>query len=270
MKNLNIPKMTIEEMDKVQKELVNNIESRFKEIGKTVNLSYTEYGYNTERDIIINIYSNKYDYKRVSYVFDPTLNAETYVLGALSAIKEEGKFKEHIASPEEIYIIELLEATKCKGLYVLDGQLHSDNSDSTVDLSAIEEMHYNKVDSTITFIEDNGEKSSVNLATETIICVDINSSGLTQEEIANAEPITIEFINQVVKQWNGLNYWCFLELEDTTIYLLDKKTNSKTKLIDINNIESIIFKDKTLFVSFIKEDEHGFNCLELNESGIDY
>lgn len=253
MKNLNKKTMTIEEMDSIQKDLVDKIQSKFKELGYKVDMSYTGLGYNVERDIIIKVYVDKYNYKEVSYIFNPLLSAEVYVAGALDAIKEEGKFKEHTATPEEIYMVELLESLRCKDLYVYEGILNSINCCDTVDLSSVEEMHYNKVEATITFIEDSGQKIIVNLATETITGIDAN-----------------ELVEEEITKWNRLNLWCSLKVENNTLFLLDNETNNKNELIIIDDIESINLKDKALFVNFMEEDENGFNSFTINEVGIEY
>lgn len=165
-------KLTVEEMDKLQKDLVDNIKKELDLIGLKNNLSYYGIKTESERGIIIKIYDdkeNRYNYKEVSYQFNPEIEAKYYVESALSNINNiKGEFKQYIATAEEIYTHELLKACNCKELYIIDGELHSDNSEYIVDLTSIESLEYNKVDATIKFVEDSEEVTIVNLATQTI------------------------------------------------------------------------------------------------------
>jgi hypothetical protein len=164
--------LSTEKLDQLQKEMVKAIQDSLKGMNINSTVSYTGVGHKpTERSLGICVYKDKYNYMEMSYVFDPELTAEDYCNVISSAIAK-GNCIERIASPEQIYITEIIEATKCKHLYIWDRELRSDNSVDTVDLTSIDSLNYSKSEAMITFVEDSGEKVVVDLAKETITWVE--------------------------------------------------------------------------------------------------
>jgi hypothetical protein len=161
-----------EKLDQLQKEMVKAIQDSLKVMNINSTVSYMGAGYkDVERSLCIHVYKDKYNYMEMSYVFDPELSVEDYCNGISSAIAK-GKYRERIASPEQIYITEIIEATKCKHLYILDRELRSDNSVDTVDLTSIDSLNYSKSEAMMTFVEDSSEKIIVDLAKETITWIE--------------------------------------------------------------------------------------------------
>ncbi|MBC2580844.1 hypothetical protein [Clostridium sp. DJ247] len=235
------------------RELENDLNTR-------IEISYCNEDYEGDKEFIVYIYSNKYDYKKVYLNYLEGISSTNEYFTAVKYALIQGEFYVHTASAEEKYIQEVLESTGVTNLYISDGCLCSTKNEcDDIGLDYIDSIKYNKAERMIeiTVIE---EKFKIDLVNETI----------TYREENNVESIAMDSINRVVDIWNKLNYWCSLGLKDDSIVLLDNESNNSGKIVDISNIDILNLKDNVVNIQFLKADEHGFDCCSINQYGIEY
>ncbi|SMC19403.1 hypothetical protein SAMN02745134_00820 [Clostridium acidisoli DSM 12555] len=247
----------MEKINQKQKELGNEISSKLTEIlGKKVEIGFV---LGEDKGFIFDIFDDKYDYKKIRLNYLKDIEINLYISYILDALKQE-KYEIHEPTAEERYVIDILEETGVENLYIIDGILCNVASEYEIDLSCVDALSYNRPECNI-YITSDEEQFYVDLVNEKI---EVLGEDISDDEV---ETITPEFLQKVSEAWNSLNYWCSLEFDDNFIYLYDKEHNKKTKLLAIDDIELIKFKNNEIDIDF-DEDENGFDCLSINKYGV--
>ncbi|AJA49549.1 hypothetical protein CPAST_c34880 [Clostridium pasteurianum DSM 525 = ATCC 6013] len=247
----------MEKINQQQKELGNEISSKLTEIlGKKVEVGFL---LGKDKGFIFDIFDDKYDYKKIQLNYLKDIESDLYISYILDALKQE-KYEFHESTPEERYVIDILEETKSENLYIIDGILCNIGNEYEIDLSCVDALSYNRPECNI-YITSDEEQFYIDLVNEKIEMLGEESY---EDEV---ETITPEFLQKVTDEWNSLNYWCSLEFDNNFIYLYDKEHNKKTELLAIDDIQLIRFKDNTIDIDF-DEDENGFDCLSIDRYGV--
>ncbi|QXE20032.1 hypothetical protein [Clostridium sp. 001] len=258
-KNKNVNKIKMSKwdlLDEEQKQIGKELEKLLKKKYDKVEMVYTNLGYETfKRGITVHIYQNDYDYKEINLKYPIDATNEEYFETVIYCMKNKKWNNEHIASPEEKYIIDILSELQGEELYIFDGYLYGNEYE--ISLNDVDYIANDKINNILEIYSDE-EKFEINLLDGTI----------ESEENDNAEPITVDFIEKVVEKFNKLNYWCKLFCDRDMIYIRDNGTNNIRELVAIDDIDYVSLKNKKLFVSH-NEDEHGFDSFTINKYGIE-
>lgn len=247
----------MEKINQQQKKLGNQISSKLTNmLGKKVEIGFV---LGQDKGFIFDIFDDKYDYKKIQLNYLKDIESDLYISYILDALQQE-KYELHESTPEERYIIDILEETGIENLYIIDGILCNAGNEYEIDLSCVEQLSYDRVECKMHIVSDE-EEFDIDLINEEIKML---GEELYDDEI---ETITPEFLQKVTDEWNSLNYWCSLEFDNNFIYLYDKEHNKKTELLAIDDIELIKFKDCTIDIDF-DEDENGFDCLSIDRYGV--
>lgn len=254
----------LKNVNQLQKEIGELVKERLSENlnGMKVEVSFINADYKTGKGYEFYVYhnNNNYDYKKVNVNYVENASVIDYALFVLESLTVNNNYIEHIASPEEKYISEILEATNVHKLFIIDGILYDSESDNSITLADIDEISYNIVDCKMV-ITDDDEIFTVDLVQEQI------TSNLYDEPVG--ETITADFIQKLVNEWNKLDMWCKLSNDRDVIYLKDKETGNVQELLGVDDIEMIKFSNNELFMEFDKE-KNGFTSLVINKNGIEY
>jgi hypothetical protein len=247
----------MEKINQQQKELGNEISSKLTEIlGKKVEIGFV---LGEDKEFIFDIFDDKYDYKKIQLNYLNNITSDEYISHILYLLQQE-KYEFHESTPEERYIIDILEETEIENLYIIDGILCNIGSEYEIDLSCVDELSYNRIECKMHIISDD-EEFDIDLINEEIKML---GEELSDDEV---ETITSEFLQKVTDEWNKLNYWCLLEFDNNFIYIIDKEHNKKTELLAIDDIELIKFKNNEIDIDF-DMDENGFDCLSIDRYGV--
>lgn len=114
--------------------------------------------------IVVYLYENKYDYLEVTMydkAFGKSLVPNDVVLKVAYRL-DDGFFIEHVASPIEVFMGELLEQYQCKRMYVNQGYLLSIDGDY-VELREIESITVNNNEKIVTLMDIFYLKIIINL-----------------------------------------------------------------------------------------------------------
>lgn len=129
------------------------------------------WSFSSNTEMLIYIYNNnsKYDYQKYALDYDDNNKDDSNYCSELIYQMLNGMFiNNHESSAEERYIQDILEETECKGLFILDGMLCDSNNEISVDLSAIDTLHYDRIGSQIIIINDGDDAYKIDLATKKI------------------------------------------------------------------------------------------------------
>ncbi|AKA70161.1 hypothetical protein [Clostridium scatologenes] len=266
MKNeLNVKQSQRETGNKIKEELSKYLQ------GMKVNVSYTNLNFKYGKGYTFYIYHNKnnYDYKKININYVEEIEIMDYVLFILECLNKNGKnIVEHISTAEEKYIIEILENTGVHNIYVFDGYLCDTKSDNQIDLSCIDSLNYDRVESKIEIVVDD-EEFLVDLVQEEIIWT--NEPDYDRE---NSETIDNDFMYKLCDKWNKIkNIWGILlySHEDECLKIKDNETGNINDLVGKDDINYVKFnpKENKIYIEY-DEDEYGFTGFELSTIGIEY
>ncbi|MBK5242069.1 hypothetical protein [Clostridium sp.] len=119
----------------------------------------------------LNIYVNDYDYNIMTVKVEDNIPEFEYLGRAIYLNSNHNKLDFHKASPEEIYIINLLKRHKNNDLYIMDNEVYSEKSEDTLCFVDIVDLCYNKKLNLLECIEASNEKVVINLNEGTINCI---------------------------------------------------------------------------------------------------
>lgn len=233
--------------------------------GAKVEVCYINLRYKKDRGYTFYIYSNQYDYRKITVNYVPGVTIENYtnfIIGCLN--NEDECVLNHVASSEEKYVVDIINRTNAENLYVIDGRLMGEGFEIGLD-DNVEYLSYNKLSGTLE-IQSAGEKFEIDLVKENIIFVN--------EYEPEAKPINNNFMHKVCNSWNQIKgIWAILLYsdEDECLRIKDIETGNITDLVGLDNINYIRLneREKKICVEYV-EDEHGFTGFELSLAGIEY
>jgi len=161
MEILNITKWEV--LDTKQKELGKQLKELLEKKYDKVEMVYSSLGCETDiRGLTVHMYSNEYDYKEISLKYPTEASVKEYYNAVVVCMDTKEWTREHNASPEEIYITELLKKHRCEDLYIRYNELSSNNVDSetTVYIDDICELKYYASDGKLV-VRESGEEDEV-------------------------------------------------------------------------------------------------------------
>lgn len=248
-------------LDREQLMIGGNIEKALQLQDKKVHISYTNLNYAKGKGYTIRIYENNYDFRQYNLNYISGSTVEEYI-NCINYMDKDKSYILHRSTADERYLIDIAEALEVNYYIDSDFLYIGDDMENAIDVTEIKELHYIKGKLCVFITNEDEEKIKLDLAREEIIYL--------EEEDDNTEPLTIDFIKNVVAEFNKLNYWCNLVFKDNGIYILHKESNNLQELIDIDNIDVISLKDNVLFIGFSDEDENGFTSCLIDKHGIQY
>ncbi|WP_035290954.1 hypothetical protein [Clostridium sp. KNHs214] len=167
MKNLRMTKWEL--LDKEQKELGMELKELLQKKYDRVEILQTNLGFETfSRGIGVNIYTNKYDYKEINLKYPCDATVKDYYKTVVYAIECEEWHREHNSSPEERFIIDLLENHGCKDMLVVFDELRSFKCDDTIAVDYISKISFDSETKQLEIKEENEGVFIVDLNEETI------------------------------------------------------------------------------------------------------
>lgn len=167
MKNLRMTKWEI--LDNEQKEIGMELKELLQKKYERVEILQANIGFETfSRGIGVNIYTNKYDYKEINLKYPTDATAQDYYETIVYAMECKKWNREHNSSPEERFIIDLLEKYECEDMTVVFDELRSFNSEDTIAVGYINNIKVDFGSKTMEIEEENEGVFIVDFNEETI------------------------------------------------------------------------------------------------------
>lgn len=154
-------------LDKQQKELGNELYKLLEEKYYKVEIAFVNINYETEdRGLVIYIYENDYDYRKISLKFIVDAEIRDYFYTVLNCVN---KYKLHTATAEEVYLHRLIKQYKLVDYYIIDGTLMNEGEE-IADLNTI--ISISKDEGKIV-ITDDCCRCVINLESGTYCCEEL-------------------------------------------------------------------------------------------------
>lgn len=140
-------------------EMAEELRKKFEEFKLKAEISYTT------DTIIVHWYVNDYDYRRMSFKYEPT-EEENYTVDDYFALiintfndhlkgKEKGYVREFKARPEKRFLIDLINHYNCDFMFIVGDDLHSDEFENGyVGIEDIVNYQYSPIGDELTIQED--------------------------------------------------------------------------------------------------------------------
>ncbi|WP_102400482.1 hypothetical protein [Haloimpatiens massiliensis] len=187
MKNLRMTKWEI--LDNEQKEIGMELKELLQKKYERVEILQANLGFETfSRGIGVNIYTNKYDYKEINLKYPcDDATAKDYYETVMYCLENKDWNREHNSSPEERFIIDLLEKYECEDMTVVFDELRSFNNEDTIAVDYISKISFDSETKQLEIEEEN----------EGVFIVDFNEETIEMIKCFDDEEESIE---QVKKQ----------------------------------------------------------------------
>jgi hypothetical protein len=168
-------------MENLQKQIANILKAKLeKQMNFTkIDISCVNLDSEEDKSYYIHLYSSDYNYKKVDLNYVEGFSSDKYITSIKNSLFD-GRYENHIATPEEIYVGELLRKYKTKGLYIFEGMLFTNDGRYEVSLSDVKYMNYSKKDGTLEFIEVSDECMEIDFINSTIKWINEESGEIGQ------------------------------------------------------------------------------------------
>lgn len=254
----------------LQKEIGIKIKEELSKKFMRVDIGFVNLDYKDGKGYVFYIYNFEdiYSYMKINVNFVQDAKVEDYVKFILDCIDKNKNLEIHEATPEERYIIQILEQTGVHDIYIFDGCLCNTKNDNEIDLSCVDELKYSRIESKIEIVVDD-EEFLVDLAQEEIVWTNEPDYDKESEEI-----IDNNFMYRLCNKWNQIKgIWCNLLYsdKDECLMLKDLETGNINVLVGLDDINYIKFnkKENKIYVEYDK-DNYGFTGFGLSTIGIEY
>jgi hypothetical protein len=160
-------------MENLQKQIANILKAKLeKQMSFTkVDISCVNLDLEEDKSYYIYLYYSDYNYKKVDLNYVEGFSSDKYIRSIKNSLFD-GRYENHIATPEEIYVGELLREYKTKGLYIIEGMLLTNDGTYEVSLRDVKHINYNKTDGILKVIEVSDECMEIDFINSTIKWID--------------------------------------------------------------------------------------------------